>query len=200
VAGRTDGSVLLAGSIDEAAIYSKALGADEIAWIFNAGWGNDLNSVLAPSNLVTWWRMGEHTAGGVVPDWATGGSYDLTLVGSPTVQDDAPAGAGYETQYVDESWFDYYTSTPRTTYTTDFVDTDLAAAMSTFSSTPVSGPPTFYKMRARDGGVPAPGYVTWVVMDEPDFGGAGYPDGEPTPSSPSSMIPGSAVVVSTWQE
>lgn len=56
----------------------------------------------------------------------------------------------------------------------------------------------YFKMRARDDGVPAPGYVTWVVTDEPAFDGAGFSGGTPTPVG--SMIPGSAVVVAEWEE
>lgn len=56
----------------------------------------------------------------------------------------------------------------------------------------------YFKMRARDDGVPAPGYVTWVVTDEPDFAGAGFSGGSPTPVG--SMIAGSAAVVAEWEE
>lgn len=57
---------------------------------------------------------------------------------------------------------------------------------------------TKYKMRGRDDGVPAPGYVTWVVTGSPDFAGAGFSGGTPTPVG--SMIPGSAVVEDQWEQ
>lgn len=55
-----------------------------------------------------------------------------------------------------------------------------------------------YKMRAQDDGVALPGYVTWISTDDPDFAGAGFSGGTPTPVG--SMIPGSAVVVAEWEE
>jgi hypothetical protein len=56
----------------------------------------------------------------------------------------------------------------------------------------------YFKMRARDDGAPAPGYVTWIAQDNPDFAGAGFSGGSPTPVG--SMISGSAAVVATWEE
>jgi len=57
---------------------------------------------------------------------------------------------------------------------------------------------SYYKMRARDDGVPAPGYVTWIAMNAPDFGGTGFPGGTPTPVG--SMVVGSAVIADEWEE
>lgn len=56
----------------------------------------------------------------------------------------------------------------------------------------------YYKMRAQDDGVALPGYVTWIVTDDPDFAGAGFSGGTPTPVG--SMIPGSAIVAAEWEE
>ena len=63
------------------------------------------------------------------------------------------------------------------------------------------GPPAvvpYYKMRAQDDGSPAPGYITWVALNSPDFAGAGFSGGTPTPVG--SMIPDSAVVADEWEE
>jgi len=68
VAGRTDGSVLLDGSVDEVAVYDKALSAAEVSWIYNAGNTRDLEGAGSPSGLQSWWRMGEDAVGAVVPD------------------------------------------------------------------------------------------------------------------------------------
>ncbi|KKL99146.1 hypothetical protein LCGC14_1817340 [marine sediment metagenome] len=54
---------------------------------------------------------------------------------------------------------------------------------------------SYYKMRAQDDGVPAPGFVTWISIG-PDFTGTGFSGGTPTPVG--SMIPGSAVAISNW--
>jgi hypothetical protein len=56
------------------------------------------------------------------------------------------------------------------------------------------GPTLFFKMRAKDS---LAGYVTWISSPAPDFAGAGYSGGTPTPVG--SMVPGSAVVAAEWQ-
>lgn len=54
----------------------------------------------------------------------------------------------------------------------------------------------FFKMRARDAGRP-PGadYIMWTSSPTPDFAGAGYGGGDPTPIG--AMIPGSVVKIAT---
>lgn len=192
-----------AGAMDEVAVYNKVLSADEVKWIFNTGWGNDLNSVRAPSNLVSWWMMGEHTAGGVVPDWAAMGSYDLTLVGSPTVQSDGPVPASaYTANYVDTSYLQTAQFSPDAQrYDSSYVPTSVLFTAQYKPFDPYGGgggPTVYYKMRARDSGVAPPGYVTWVSSPDPDFGGAGFSGGTPTPVG--GMVPGSATVVARWEE
>jgi hypothetical protein len=49
-----------------------------------------------------------------------------------------------------------------------------------------------YKMRGQDSGATLPGFVTWV-SNSPDFEGAGYFGGTPTPIG--SMIADSVVIV-----
>lgn len=56
----------------------------------------------------------------------------------------------------------------------------------------------YFKMRAQDSGASPPGYVTWVVQNAPDFAGAGYSGGTPTPVG--AMVLGSAVVAAQWEE
>lgn len=53
-----------------------------------------------------------------------------------------------------------------------------------------------YKMRAQDSGAPPPGFVTWVTSGSPDFAGAGYSGGSPTPVGP--VVAGSIVVADEW--
>jgi hypothetical protein len=56
----------------------------------------------------------------------------------------------------------------------------------------------YYKMRGSDSGRIAPGYVTWVVTNTPDFTGA-QAAGSSTPSLLGSIIANSTVLVDTWR-
>lgn len=47
------------GALDEIAIWDKVLSPAEVAWIWNSGDGANLLDGAAPSNLRSWWRMGE---------------------------------------------------------------------------------------------------------------------------------------------
>jgi hypothetical protein len=196
------GLLPFAGNIDEVAVYNAVLTADEVLWIYNAGWGNDLKHANAPSNLVSWWRMGEAYVPTTVPDQQ--GSNDITLVGSPTLQDDGP-NPGYTAYYIDPSYESSYTLTPELetslSYTPRSEFREYAYTPQDGYAAP-SGPTVYYKMRAIDSSPPSPPnpprYITWVVQGAPDFGGTDYPSGEPTPNS--FMSPGSAVVVSRWEE
>ena len=190
LASRADGIALMAGSLDEVAVYNKELTAAEVKWVYNAGWGNDLLHAKAPSNLMSWWRMGENGTPPNMPDEY--GPCDLTLVNTPTIQSVAPTGSGYASYYNLEDGVPVYAITP-----------SYAPQMSLSFVSPDGGGggPTItkkYKMRAQDDGVPLPGYVTWVVSDSPDFAGVGFPGGTPTPVG--SMIPNSAVVADMWEE
>jgi hypothetical protein len=66
ISGRTDGSVIWNGSIDEVAIYDKELSASEVTDIYDSGTPNYLDTPTSPSNLVGWWGMGE------TKSWVTG--------------------------------------------------------------------------------------------------------------------------------
>jgi hypothetical protein len=51
-----------------------------------------------------------------------------------------------------------------------------------------------FKMRGRDdGGTPGDDYITWISVGSPDFAGAGYSGGSPTPVG--DLIAGSVVKV-----
>lgn len=188
-----------AGALDEVAVYNKVLSAAEVEWIYNAGWSNDLQHANAPSNLVSWWQMGENVVGSTVPDQQ--GANNISLANSPTVQDDAPVGDAYESQYVPESALDLYLFDAVAPYDSQFVSSG-EVGLSNFDINFEAGPAVFYKMRAVDSDPPSPPnpprYITWVVQGDPDFAGVHYPDGEPTPND--IMVSGSAVVVATWQE
>lgn len=185
------------GSLDEVAVYDKALNSAEVLWLFNAGIAGDLKDVAAPSNLKAWWHMGEDLAINTIPDQE--GLYNLTVVGSPTVQDDAPGLSLYQSYY--EPYVDPGHTWQQDTFSVydseyeEYVDPDHTWKQSFYGE---GGPTFFYKMRARDTGVAAPGYVSWVAQDDPDFGGTGFSSGSPTPVG--IMVPGSATVVARWEE
>ena len=182
------------GGVDEPAIYNVELTADEVGWIYDAGMPNDLKHANAPAGLVSWWNMGENIAGAVVPDQQ--GSNDITLVNSPTIQTDAPEGVGYSGNNISTAILPSYGFKPAHAYEASLITADLHTFKT--SAGGGGGPTVYFKMRARDTGVAAPGYVTWVSSPDPDFGGLGYSGGSPTPVG--IMVPGSAQVVARWEE
>lgn len=185
VGGRNNADAFWDGNLDDPAVYNVELSADEVWQIWNGGWPTDLNDVRMPSNLVSWWPIDGDT---FPTNTDNAGSNDGTMSGGMIAGD-----------IVDDAtnpWaFDYDGLPP------DFpgLDTPVwtAPSMST-SFTGVGGIIRKYKMRAQDDGVALPGYVTWVATDDPDFAGAGFSGGTPTPVG--SMIAGSATVVAEWEE
>jgi hypothetical protein len=192
--GKTTDAVYLKGNLDDVAAYDKELTASEVEWIYDAGMPNDLKHANAPAGLVSWWNMGENIAGAVVPDQQ--GSNDITLVNSPTIQTDAPEGVSYSGNNISTAILPSYGFKPAHAYEASLITADLH----TFKTSAGGGgdPTVYFKMRARDTGVAAPGYVTWVSSPDPDFGGLGYSGGSPTPVG--IMVPGSAQVVARWEE
>ena len=57
--GSADSSDYFVGNMDEVSIYSKTLSPAEVQWIYNAGHPNNLLDPAAPSNLLSWLRMGD---------------------------------------------------------------------------------------------------------------------------------------------
>jgi hypothetical protein len=76
--------------------------------------------------------------------------------------------------------------------TTDSIDAVLVAGGGGSTIT------KYFKMRAQETGAVAPGYVTWIAQDAPDFLGSGYWTGTPTPAG--AMVADSATVVDQWEE
>lgn len=152
LAAKTDGGGgFLTGNLDEVAIYNKVLSIDEVLWIYNAKWASDLKHTNAPSNLVSWWRMGEDESGGLLPDQQ--GSNDVTLVGSPIVEEDAPVGASsYISGFYDESVFDSYFLSPVASYSVLYLP-------------PPTEVTSVYSKRARDLGSNPPRYIEWITVD-----------------------------------
>lgn len=119
--GRTNGTLLLVGKLDEVAVYSKELSSVEAAWIFNDGMPNDLTKTGAPSNLVGWWRCGDDDTYPTLTDNSTN-SYDGTMTNMEAADfvGDTPGGIGAVYQPLrDKVWTEMKVYTMRAWDTVD---------------------------------------------------------------------------------
>lgn len=174
IAARNNGAdALRSGNIDEVSIYNKTLMVQEVAWIYNGGVPRDLQAPTAPSNLVAWWRLGEAGLPGA-----------MTNMESPDIVSDA-LGTDQNQQLV----------VP--TVVASLPGGGLGSNGTDIPTVTQIDPTRYYKMRAQDSGASPPGYVTWVAVGSPDFAGAGYSGGTPTPIG--AMIPGSVVLADEWR-
>jgi hypothetical protein len=73
------------GSLDEVAVYNKALSGAEVTWIYNSGAPRGLTDSGCPSDLAAWWRMGEGDTFPTLLDSGPGGLG--TINPYPTLQD-----------------------------------------------------------------------------------------------------------------
>jgi hypothetical protein len=161
------------GFLDEVSVYNKVLSPQEVSWIYNGGVPRDLQAPTAPSNLVAWWRLGEAGLPGT-----------MTNMESPDIVADALG--------TDEN--------QRLTVPTVEASETGGGEGSDDTAIPMTipvNPTRYYKMRARDSGAAPPGYVTWVVVGDPDFAGSGYSGGSPTPIG--AMVVGSVVLADEWR-
>jgi hypothetical protein len=183
------------GSLDEVAVYSKKLSADEVRMLSHGYSPHDVSS----DDQEAYWKMGDDS------------SY-------PTLRDDGPAGLDGTMTNMESSdigvdvpmlpfWprGGVYGREPAlptlATTSNDFSSIrrpEFAIGEGVVLSPGGGGTVSYFKMRAQDSGASPPGYVTWVVQDEPDFAGAGYSSGVPTPVG--AMVPGSVVVAASWEE
>lgn len=160
-----------AGYMDEVAAYGKELSIAEVGWVYNGGVPCDLLDASAPSSLDGWWRMGDII---IAKNPGT-----MTGMTSADIFSDSP-DLGAESSVV------------AITMLADSPDSNGPEGVSWVGNG--GSPPvvTYYKMRARDSGAAAPGYVTWVASTK-DFAGAGYAGALPTPVG--AMVAGSVIVV-----
>ena len=59
ISGRTDGSTVFTGSLDEVSIYDAELTSGDVTSIYNSGTPTDLAALASATNLVAWWKMGD---------------------------------------------------------------------------------------------------------------------------------------------
>lgn len=161
------------GNLDEISVYNRVLTQAEASWIYNSGTPRDLKNLNAPSGLVGWWRMGEGAYQGA-----------LTNMEAADFLSDSPDLGGEGQQLVTPVVEISVPGGGEGSDSTSIVDEEVVVVLG-------------YKMRAQDSGATPPGYVTWSVTGSPDFAGAGYSGGTPTPIG--SMVPGSATVVATYE-
>jgi hypothetical protein len=190
---------LTIGSLDEVSVYSDVLTPTEVTWVYNSGVPRGLVGGGAPTGLVAWWRMGEgDTYPTLLDSSGSGYSGTMTNMESTDILYGGPGGiVGADISLVGYLGDRYYGKPA--------VVGGPSMQSKYFKGRPVmvcplvgDEVPHYYKMRAQDSGSAPPGYVTWTTMFSPDFAGAGYLGGTPTPVG--SMVFGSAVVADEWWE
>lgn len=176
------------GSIDEVSAYNIALSGAQVTTIYNDFDPPDLTVTGPTANLVGYWKIGDGDTYPTATDSsasANNGTYTNTEAA------DVEFGGGGE-QIISGMGFSYAAMSSAAPWLSaeggmDFTDMGITGGG---GSPPVT---TYYKMRAKDS---LAGYVTWIATT-PDFAGAGYAGGYPTPVG--SMVVGSAVVATEWQ-
>lgn len=174
LAGRDDGFYFYAGRLDEVTVYNRELTASEVTWVYNGGVPRDPRIAGGPSGLVAWWPLGEGTGTPV-------GNLTMTNMESTDILNDGP-----------DFWYEQVGADQDA-----YLQNEDGHGQIVVVGGGGGAVTTYYKMRAIDDGAAPPGYVTWVATT-PDFAGAGFSGGTPTPVG--SMVPGSAVVAAHWEE
>lgn len=179
------------GSLDEIVIYDRVLSADEVRMLARGVSPHVVDS----DSLDAYWKMGDDSSHPTLRDDGPSG-YDGTMVNMES------SDIGYDVPLLpvwDVRGYDVKASPDLGTTSHDYETVRVPDfAMASGTTVEPGGAITYYKMRAQDSGASPPGYVSWVVQDDPDFAGAGYSGGSPTPVGP--FIPGSIVVAAEWQE
>jgi hypothetical protein len=189
-------------------IYNIALSAAEIREVYGEGYPQNLGTVGPTANLVFWSALGDGDAVGAgnVLDLSGNDNHGEFINGSAgDFVEDVPRSTRDLTRGGKDTWWNAAADN-----SADFpsIESGGAGNVRDLDSVEVDVTPlrrfiggprtTYYKMRARDLGAGPPGYVTWVSQSTPDFGGAGFSTGSPSPLG--SMESGSAVIVAEWEE
>lgn len=81
--GGQGAAFFFAGFLDEVSIWNKTLADAEMASIYNSGVPIDLNGVsgdyVSPTNLVSWWRMGDGATYPTIPDTASSNNNSVVM-------------------------------------------------------------------------------------------------------------------------
>lgn len=179
------------GYLDDVAVYDKKLSADEVRMLSQ---GYSPQNV-SPDDLVAYWKMGDDSSYPTLRDDGPNG-YDGTMTNMES------SDIGYDVPLLpvwDVRGYDVKVVPGLGSVSHDYESVRVPGfAMAGGTTVEPGGATKYYKMRAQDSGATPPGYVSWVVQDDPDFAGAGYAGGSPTPVGP--FVPGSIVVAAEWQE
>lgn len=171
------------GNIDEVAAYNRALSPSEIFDLLGGVVPVDYGAVGPVDSLIGWWRMGDPgpsvypTIADKAPAYNNPGT--MTNMTSGDIVTDIPAYIYFSLIWAASS------------YPVPFIfDIQDVGTLSPFSygtsQEDVDEVPSF-KMRALAD--PGPGYVTWVVDQNPDFTGT---------EAPSAVQAGTVVLSSSW--
>lgn len=93
VSGNTGSTENYNGYMDEVAFFDKTLSGVEVNEIYDGGTPNDLLTITAGSNLITWYRMGDGDFLPNIIDNATGGNDAVVEAGNISVENEVPSAA-----------------------------------------------------------------------------------------------------------
>jgi hypothetical protein len=169
------------GKITDVTVYDWMLSDTEIAAIYNSGQPTDNTLLHSVRHMASYWTLGRRVY--------NGNPWNMEL---GDVVADAP---------IDELVGGYELGQLEMDFNRHLAPLVSGTSWDLTGSGAGTGPTKYYKMRAQDDdpGIPgSPEYITWIATGEPDFIGAGFATGTPTPSG--SMVSGSATVVAEWEE
>jgi hypothetical protein len=174
----------LAATIDDTAIYGIELSAGQVTTVHGVGGDPvDLTSVGPFADLENYWVMGD------TPDafptlfdkGSIGNDLAMTNMASGDIVNDPAQLLLLGGTFSDIDAFSSQEIRPL-----------QPASAALLTGGRGSGASFTYKMRGRDDGrAPGSDYIVWTSAGEPDFGGAGFAGGTPTPIG--SLVAGSVV-------
>ena len=189
--GALDGTLTFNGLLSDVAVYNKELSAEEVREHSNASFIGELGKPLnrhqlsTAANLVAWYPLvvGRTNGNAFAFDHAVGSFNHGTITGDEDgfgmLDDDGPNGTVKSLQLRPEN----------------------PAEENQGSPTPPGGGVgiiTYFQMRGVDNGTSA--FTTWTVLEDPDPNGAQANGGNTTPTLVGSIVAGSGIVISSWQQ
>jgi hypothetical protein len=184
IGSRNNGDFPWEGSIDDAAVYNKALTSGEVATIYNGGSPPDLTSVGPTANLVGYWLMGDGDVYPTIIDNSTNSNDGtMTNMEKTDFKADVPGlivdNDGFPTDLRIEgptaNLVGYWLMGEDVVTTSASPENFVNGVLTGFGASAVSGATKTFVMTGIDTGAPAPSqpfYHFWTVTGEPDPTGA----------------------------